>query len=406
MDTSGPREGFRSPRSRHQTTPTTIVMKFTDYTNLSNIDVGAVSFCIHRAAGLSIRERADTFIKVRKRQNLIALVTYRVSAANKLLAIKKLTVLGNVHTVTCYKALDPSNTRGVLHGVPQSYSREQIRSSLRIPGHKILDFRRMGESQSILITIEGHILPRQAIFCSAVARLYPPRVYCRPCLHCFGLQHRTDVCPTRKEFVRCSDCGTKFPPNQDPTDTPHDCELHCVNCHGDHSATDPSCQALRDATEELRNLNRSIRNRHRYGLSRTSTYGDVGALPRMSPSYRHTPLDRSRTSSRTHQAALNSTLGGDRLRERTCSRREQWRNQPRQGRKRMPSDPTPVRLQPRHGDLGTTPEHGRIARAATSAGSGQVVSALYATPFSKSSDLRCYQITHFPLFTHHASTKP
>ncbi|KAH9380543.1 hypothetical protein HPB48_008706 [Haemaphysalis longicornis] len=36
----------------------------------------------------------------------------------------------------------------------------------------------MEDSHSILIAVEGPRLPRQAIFCSAMTRLYPPHIHC------------------------------------------------------------------------------------------------------------------------------------------------------------------------------------------------------------------------------------
>ncbi|KAH9359847.1 hypothetical protein HPB48_002446 [Haemaphysalis longicornis] len=380
MGTSGPQECLRSPPSRRQSAPTTIVMKFTDYSNIANFPVGTLGFAIHRAAGLATQERADTFIKVRKRQNLVVLSTYWASAVQKLLSLTEITLLGIVHTVTCYKALDPANTRGVLHGVPLGFSREQIRASLVIPGHRILDFRRMGDSHSIIITIEGTRLPREAIFCSAISRLYPPHIHCRPCLHCLSLHHRTDVCPTRTEFVRCRDCGTKFPPYQDPTDTPHDCQLRCFNCQGDHCATDHSCHAWKAATRALRNRARTIRNRYRYGLARTPICGDASALPGESPSDHHTPSGGSRTSSRVPQGTPNGSHGEDLLREQSCNQSQHRRDQSRCDRSQVTADPSDLRLQSPHSPRGASTASRQVAdavasHAASVGGDGRFVGA-------------------------------
>ncbi|KAH9379436.1 hypothetical protein HPB48_016863 [Haemaphysalis longicornis] len=136
------------------------------------------------------------------------------------------------------------------------------KSELLVPSRKILRFRRLGQTASLLITIEGPSLPRHAVLCSTVFRLYPPRPNSQQCLHCFRLEHRTLVCPNLNVFLRCATCGTKFPPDQSPSDTRHDCEPRCVNCSGEHPATDPNCPARDEATKVLRERTRTLRRRY------------------------------------------------------------------------------------------------------------------------------------------------
>ncbi|KAH9370154.1 hypothetical protein HPB48_013076 [Haemaphysalis longicornis] len=83
-------------------------MKFTDYTYLSNINVGPFGFFIHQAAGLSKEERAETFIKVRKPRHFVSPNTFRTPTAHKFIVLTKLTQLRKPQTVTPYKALDPA----------------------------------------------------------------------------------------------------------------------------------------------------------------------------------------------------------------------------------------------------------------------------------------------------------
>ncbi|KAH9364391.1 hypothetical protein HPB48_012128 [Haemaphysalis longicornis] len=226
--------------------------------------IGRLSFSIHQAAGISKQERANTFIEARQTEDFVSLATYRTSAANKLLALAELKLLWKLHTVTSHKVYAYGNTIAVLHGVASTYGREQIRTSLT--GHNIRDFRHIGESHLILITIEFRRLPRQAIICSAITRLYPPSINITPCLHCLSLQYRADFFPTRKEFVRPRDCETKFPLYHYPTATRDGCKWPCFNCQGDLSATYPYCPATQAALQTLRDRTVSICNCHRYHL--------------------------------------------------------------------------------------------------------------------------------------------
>ncbi|KAH9365977.1 hypothetical protein HPB48_013751 [Haemaphysalis longicornis] len=71
---------------------------------------------------------------------------------------------GKCHGVRFYAANDPSNARGVIHGIFTDVPDETLREELHITGRKILAAQRLGKTNTILITVEGRNFPRHATF--------------------------------------------------------------------------------------------------------------------------------------------------------------------------------------------------------------------------------------------------
>ncbi|CAN8026174.1 unnamed protein product, partial [Ixodes persulcatus] len=99
----------------------------------------------------------------------------------------------------------------------------------------------MGQTNTAVITFEGIRVPRFVYLSGGEypCRPYQPRQ--QVCGVCLGLGHRTDVCP-QPEQSRCTTCGAPGGAMED-----HECTAHCVNCGGEHPATDPRCPARQRA---------------------------------------------------------------------------------------------------------------------------------------------------------------
>ncbi|KAH9368913.1 hypothetical protein HPB48_004412 [Haemaphysalis longicornis] len=296
--------------------PRTVILKLTDNTNLAEADPSAIGQAVQQAAHLTKQECRDIFIKLRRRQNLLAVDAYRDSAAAKLLALQQIALLGNSHPTITYEANNPNNAQGVIHGVSLDLSEDFLQSELLVPSRKILRFRRLGQTASLLITIEGPSLPRHAVLCSTVFRLYPPRPNSQQCLHCFSLEHRTLVCPNRNVFLRCATCGTKFPPDQSPSDTRHDCEPRCVNCSGEHPATDPNCPARDEATKVLRERTRTLRRRYMKTQEQPPLISSANDWPALPTSNRFELLASSRSRSKGREKSPHGLKNRNRSRSK------------------------------------------------------------------------------------------
>lgn len=228
----------------------TIIVKFTDGLNLSALPHHEIGDRIIEAASLTSNEHSDTYIKVRDIQNLVAIDTYRPTVERKLLQLQQVSFADAAHPVRTYLAVSAANARGVIHGIQPHISEEVIRQKLQVQGPKILHTRRIGTSNSILITVEGTQLPRYALYNRVVMRLYPYRPRSLQCHHCYAIGHQADVCPKKTISITCPTCSTTLP-IETGIATPHTCEPFCLNCQGEHPPGTPTCPARAQADEHM-----------------------------------------------------------------------------------------------------------------------------------------------------------
>ncbi|CAN7990269.1 unnamed protein product [Ixodes hexagonus] len=238
----------------------TVIMKFTDGTALGTLPPDTIGSTVLQAAGLNSAETKDTFTKVRAIQTLIAIDTYRQSAAEKILRLRQTQINGQSRPILVYQANGKDTVKGVIHGIQVSVPDEVIQRTLDVQGTKILQARRIGSSKTILITLEGNRLPRFALYDRVVMRLYPYSPKSLFCNICAVIGHRADVCPNKPHFTSCLNCGTKLPPGSSEN-TPHNCETHCQNCGGEHPANYPYCPARFEADGTRRDGERKRKQR-------------------------------------------------------------------------------------------------------------------------------------------------
>lgn len=232
----------------------TIIVKLTDGTNIAALSPHEVGARILDTVGLTRAERSDTYLKVRTIQNLIAIDTYRPSAEKKILQLTQVNIAGTTRPARAYLATSQANTKGVVHGIPASVPEEEFQRELEVQGANILQVRRIGTSNSLLITVEGSTLPRYALYSRLVIRMHPYRPRSLLCVHCYTIGHRADVCPNKISFVTCPTCSTNLP-LETGLDTPHQCEPHCRNCQGEHPPGTPSCPARAQADHQTKEGN-------------------------------------------------------------------------------------------------------------------------------------------------------
>ncbi|KAG0420817.1 hypothetical protein HPB47_003277 [Ixodes persulcatus] len=295
--------------------PRSIIVKLTDNTNWASVSPTTIGQAVQQASRLTKQESRDTFIKLRSRQNLLAVNAYHATLR------PPNSLLFKLHPANTYEDNSPNNAQGVIHGVSLDLTDEAIHSELYIPSRRILRFRRLGQTALLLVTIEGPTLPRHAILCSTVFRLYLPRPNSQQCKHCFSLEHRSLVCPNRAEFVCCAACGSRFPPDQNPSDIRHECEPRCLNCNGEHAATDPSCPARLEAAQSLQKRTRAGHRRNVHAQGPRPLKTGVGNWPTLPTSNRFGILDSSRSRSRSKGPAQVHSARGSRTLKRSRSRR-------------------------------------------------------------------------------------
>ncbi|KAH7941317.1 hypothetical protein HPB49_012189 [Dermacentor silvarum] len=286
----------------------TIIVKVTDGTALQELPPDCVGPSVVHAAALTTTEKKYTYVKVRTVQNLIAVDSYCPTAIEKLLRIRQISIMGTQHPVLTYQANGTNTVKGVIHGIQCAVTEEELEREVEVQGAKILQVRRIGSSKTILITLKGTYLPRYALYCRLAVRMFPYRPRSMLCNSCLQIGHGADVCPYKKKFVACAKCGTKLPPGSND-DTPHDCELCCRNCGGEHAANYPDCPVRQEADEARREAARSLKQRYLNAMKAKEPHEPAKQCGK--PKNKH--RSRSRSRSRTNWPELPTRSRFERL---------------------------------------------------------------------------------------------
>ncbi|CAN8018148.1 unnamed protein product [Ixodes persulcatus] len=168
-------------------------MKILEPILLQYLDSQLLGATVLAATRLTPIDRKDTYIKIHSVRNLLAIDTYRPSAIPKILSLTTLHFQGKSHATTSYTANDPSNARGVIHGVSPDITDEEIRQILVLEQATLLTARRLGKTHSILVTAEGPKLPRYAFLNRVAIRMYPHRPISTLCTTCLIIGHCAEV---------------------------------------------------------------------------------------------------------------------------------------------------------------------------------------------------------------------
>ncbi|KAH7958569.1 hypothetical protein HPB49_002898 [Dermacentor silvarum] len=237
---------------RRHVSPQTIIMRLGTKLNLAKYPMYQVTNAIGVSAGLTASEVRDVNIPVRQLQNLVAATSGRESATQKLAGLRSMTLDGERHDVTAYVAAEAQHARCVVHGLPKYIPDDQLLSIISIEDRHILAARRLGQSETILLTVKGATVPKEVKMGLWLTKTQHFRPRAVQCTICFTIGHRANVCPTAHEFTRCETCGQQFPPAQRPDQTAHECEVRCFNCEGPHGARDPRCPKKQQADKLTR----------------------------------------------------------------------------------------------------------------------------------------------------------
>ncbi|KAG0432773.1 hypothetical protein HPB47_020531 [Ixodes persulcatus] len=196
-------------------------MKLANHVNITTLRFTSLCAAILNGARLTKLEQEDTYIRLRAPQNLLAIDTFRPTAHQKLLQLTNVTIDGESLETNSYVANDPLNARGVIHGITNEITDEYLSQHVRVENAKLLGIRRLGRTNTILLTVERPRLPRYAFIRCGAYPIYPQRARSKQCTLCHGIGHRADVCPNKTSFTRCPICSKVFPYNHDQEPGPN-----------------------------------------------------------------------------------------------------------------------------------------------------------------------------------------
>lgn len=128
----------------------------------------------------------------------------------------------------------PGTSRGVIHGLPEDITQDQLVEYIATNQPYLIHARLMGRTRSALLTFNGTRVPYYVKFDCEMVRCRPYRRAIQTCKCCGELGHRQDVCP-HLEQPHCPACGTPTPPPD------HLCTPHCKLCDGPHQTAHKDC---------------------------------------------------------------------------------------------------------------------------------------------------------------------
>lgn len=193
--------------------------------------------CLRNAAGVGREAAEEDSICINYKQNIVVVSTPSEERARKYGAITKIKVGEREHEASAYRAAPENTSKGLIRGISQEESSEDILHSLvtaRNPS--ILHAKRMGNTDNVIVLFDGLNVPRYVNYGALIVRCSLYRKQIDICYGCGRLGHRADVCPNPDDKI-CRGCGVSKPTQE------HQCEAKCQLCGKDHITGDKRCKA-------------------------------------------------------------------------------------------------------------------------------------------------------------------
>ncbi|KAH7937899.1 hypothetical protein HPB49_017383 [Dermacentor silvarum] len=210
-----------------------------------------------RAAKLPAHTCADVSVHLRNRNRLAILKTHHIELASRLLSVESIVLAGRIYAVAPYLAAPTNSCRGVIHGIAPDATQEELLRDLDSYQADILLARRMGNTNSALITFAGMHVPFSVYYQRLEFRCRPHKPRTHHCTICLQYEHRTCACPGNQRL--CPTCST---PISQP-DEPHSCSPWCLHGQGHHTPFAEICPVRMQRDEACANAAKKQRLLHR-----------------------------------------------------------------------------------------------------------------------------------------------
>lgn len=248
--------------------------------NLAEVSPVQLSLAVQFTTKAPIAISKAWKVRIDPDQNIAIIGTDSQAAANNLATLTVLHLGGKVYDVRAYQTPPNDSVRGVIHGIPPEADSDYLMEMICTNDATLIQARRMGKSNSALLTFSGKRLPRYIFLAGGELRCYPFMKSTLYCSRCRSTKHRTDVCPIA-DTPMCARCGQLHSPDQF-------CEPRCAVCGEAHLTGSKDC-----------------RHRHRPRPTKPQ-----GSLPR----------ERSRNRQRSESRGRQKSVPRNRSRSRSRSR--------------------------------------------------------------------------------------
>ena len=205
--------------------------------------VSGVDVKLSKLNPIKVKQWLDNLVgqcKISPDKNGNLIVMCGVSSENVLLNIKKF----ENHKISVTRHMQTEFQKGIIHGVSEDFSDDDLKSYLSAADKTIIDAKRLGLSRSVVVTFSGSVLPSHVFYgyLRFSVKLFIPNP-----IRCFKCQRFGHIAAKCRSSVRCGNCG-------DNHDT-KECEMEsakCCNCGGDHRASSRECKYFDEAKVIIR----------------------------------------------------------------------------------------------------------------------------------------------------------
>lgn len=269
-----------------------IVIRPRDGLSVANHSGTILFNALRQAAGLTLEETRGDHLSVNLVQNLLVLSSPNPDRAEKYAHITSLTLEDAVFSARGYIACPENTVKGVIHGIPPNHSAADIHAAVVQPCNPTaLHARRMGQTNTVLVSFSGSRVPHYIDYQGTVTRCYIHKRKHEVCSACGKLGHRADVCPY-PDRAYCAACGLANPMEE------HECIIKCALCGLAHPTGDAVCQ-LRYRTPFVLRQRQQRRARSRSRKRKDDPHHNrdrTGSFPRL-PSDSSAPASEPTTQS-------------------------------------------------------------------------------------------------------------
>lgn len=285
-----------------------IVIRLRDGFNATKVGEAQIRDAILASTGLTINDTEEDTYRTDTAGNIVITSTPSMQNAEIYCKLTSLQIEGKQYTATAYATSPDDTVKGVIQNI-QSYDTEvDITNSLvnkRNP--YILQARRMGKTNSVLIVFDGKKVPFQVYYRGAEYKRYVHKKKVEFGTVCGAVGHRADVCadPTR---IRCDTCYKEDPEQN------HDCTPQCALCGLGH-ATGDKCCAKRYHTPRYYTQRKRVPEQ-----TQKPTQAETSTNPAPQPSTDPACSSRSCSKARNQSQARSGSRPGYRTNSRSTSR--------------------------------------------------------------------------------------
>ncbi|KAH7962867.1 hypothetical protein HPB52_018402 [Rhipicephalus sanguineus] len=225
----------RAPPPQMPANDYNIVVRPRDGLNLSVCSEAEIADCIRKTLRFPDTTTITDVVQVNRAQNLVLISTPDEGRAKTYSSLSEILLHGKSYKVSPYVTAPDDSAKGILHGIPGYDTQADNMASLQNNTPRVLQARRLGTTNSVIIVFEGPMVPHYVKYRGTLMRclLYKKKI--EVCSICRAIGHRQDICPTPAVKL-CQKCGQDNPLQE------HECEPKCVVCGGPHMARSKDCR--------------------------------------------------------------------------------------------------------------------------------------------------------------------